>query len=103
MPQTFCSFTEQPPPETFKAYLRSLLKWIGHLLIYWSFKTRDENHLKQHILQKQPLYYTTDGGADDRLGYYGWVIANSTTKLVEGYGRALGDPELMESSRAKSY
>eukprot|EP00957_Ditylum_brightwellii_P003971 302438-Ditylum_brightwellii.AAC.1 len=43
------------------------------------------------------------GGSNDGLGYFGWVIASSSTILVEGYGHAPGHPNLMESLRSKAY
>eukprot|EP00957_Ditylum_brightwellii_P044664 3386221-Ditylum_brightwellii.AAC.1 len=49
------------------------------------------------------LYYVTDGGADDGIGYFGWVIAIDTKIITKGYGQAHGSKHQMESLRAETY
>eukprot|EP00957_Ditylum_brightwellii_P082282 6256238-Ditylum_brightwellii.AAC.1 len=45
----------------------------------------------------EQLYFVTDGGETNGVGYYGWVIATMCGILVEGKGHATGLPPLMES------
>eukprot|EP00957_Ditylum_brightwellii_P146693 11166429-Ditylum_brightwellii.AAC.1 len=49
------------------------------------------------------LYYVTDGGADNGIGYFGWVIATDTRIIAKGYGQAQGNDHQMESLRAETY
>eukprot|EP00957_Ditylum_brightwellii_P101337 7722665-Ditylum_brightwellii.AAC.1 len=49
------------------------------------------------------LYYVTDGGADNGIGYFGWVIATDTRIIMKGYGQARGNEHQMESFRAETY
>eukprot|EP00957_Ditylum_brightwellii_P177912 13551396-Ditylum_brightwellii.AAC.1 len=51
----------------------------------------------------QELYYVSDGGADDGIGYFGWLIATDTKILIEGNVQALGKESLMESLQAETY
>eukprot|EP00957_Ditylum_brightwellii_P198270 15108418-Ditylum_brightwellii.AAC.1 len=49
------------------------------------------------------LYYVTDGGADDRIGYFGWLIATVTRIISKGYRHVQGNEHQMESLRAETY
>eukprot|EP00957_Ditylum_brightwellii_P207890 15354983-Ditylum_brightwellii.AAC.1 len=49
------------------------------------------------------FYYVTDGGADNRIGYFGWVIATDTKIITKGYGHTHGSEHQMESLRAETY
>eukprot|EP00957_Ditylum_brightwellii_P208679 15358485-Ditylum_brightwellii.AAC.1 len=44
-----------------------------------------------------------DGGTNDGIGHYGWVIAIETRILVKGNNQALGNKTLMESLQAETY
>ena len=49
------------------------------------------------------LWIVSDGGTHNGLGYFGWVIATSTSVLWEDYGQVPGNAEQMDSLRAESY
>eukprot|EP00957_Ditylum_brightwellii_P128073 9767909-Ditylum_brightwellii.AAC.1 len=49
------------------------------------------------------LYYMSDSGVDNGIGYFGWLIATETTILIECNGHTIGKESLMESSRAETY
>ena len=55
------------------------------------------------LLQLEPtLWVVTDGGVSDSIGYYGWVIATSSTILYEDKGQITGNEEEMDSCRAEA-
>eukprot|EP00957_Ditylum_brightwellii_P033685 2553056-Ditylum_brightwellii.AAC.1 len=45
------------------------------------------------------LYYVTDGGADNKIGYFGWVIATDTRIITKGYGQAQGNEHQMRQQK----
>eukprot|EP00957_Ditylum_brightwellii_P076821 5839251-Ditylum_brightwellii.AAC.1 len=49
------------------------------------------------------LYYVSDGGADDSIGYFVWIIVTDTKILIEGNSQALGKDSLMVSLQAETY
>eukprot|EP00957_Ditylum_brightwellii_P138934 10590203-Ditylum_brightwellii.AAC.1 len=49
------------------------------------------------------LYYVTDSGADDGIGYFGWIIATDTRIITKEYDQAQGNEHQMESLRAETY
>ena len=53
------------------------------------------------IQSAETLWVVSDGGLDDNLGYYGWVIANSSQILCEGRGLDPGNPEKLDSLRTE--
>eukprot|EP00957_Ditylum_brightwellii_P187191 14256934-Ditylum_brightwellii.AAC.1 len=48
------------------------------------------------------LYYVSDRGANDSIGYFGWLIATDTTILIEGNSQAPGKESLMESLQTET-
>eukprot|EP00957_Ditylum_brightwellii_P172304 13117149-Ditylum_brightwellii.AAC.1 len=72
------------------------------LLTHWKIVTHYTN-LERLIHLATPLYYVTDSGAYDGIGYYGADIATDAMILVEGNGQVLGSKHLMESLRAETY
>eukprot|EP00957_Ditylum_brightwellii_P089891 6845803-Ditylum_brightwellii.AAC.1 len=51
----------------------------------------------------QELYYVSDGGANDSIGYFEWLIATDTKILIEGNGQVLVKESLTESLQAETY
>eukprot|EP00957_Ditylum_brightwellii_P081447 6195801-Ditylum_brightwellii.AAC.1 len=51
----------------------------------------------------QELYYVSDGGADDGIGYFGWLIATDTKLLIKGNSQAISKEYLMESLQTETY
>ena len=74
--------------------------------------TEYQEHLKSYtdinkfigieIQSADNLWVVSDGGLDDKQGYYGWVIANSNRILCEGRGLTPGNPEQLDSLRSES-
>eukprot|EP00957_Ditylum_brightwellii_P106798 8147646-Ditylum_brightwellii.AAC.1 len=73
------------------------------MLWHYTFCTSQHNNLFQHIKSKTHIWYVTDSGADDGLGYFGWAITTNTTILVEGYGQAQGNLSQAKSLQSESY
>eukprot|EP00957_Ditylum_brightwellii_P001590 124423-Ditylum_brightwellii.AAC.1 len=76
-------------PDTFKQYIKDLPAWERQLFSHWKHIT-DNKELKTQILLRKIFYYVTDGGADDGIGYFGWLIATETKIITKGYSQALG-------------
>jgi hypothetical protein len=89
-------------PDTFQDYIKTISKWERQLFLYWEH-VKHPDDLKMQILLGTALYYVTDGGADDGIGYFGWVIASDTRIITKGYGQAQGNEHHMESLRAETY
>eukprot|EP00957_Ditylum_brightwellii_P161583 12302491-Ditylum_brightwellii.AAC.1 len=51
----------------------------------------------------QELYCISDRGADNGIGYFGWLIATDTTVLIEIYSQAHRKESFMESLQAETY
>eukprot|EP00957_Ditylum_brightwellii_P147237 11211681-Ditylum_brightwellii.AAC.1 len=51
-------------------------------------------------LQEQ-IYFVIDGGLDDNIGYFGWVIATDQTILWENRGHVQGEKGQIETLCAK--
>eukprot|EP00957_Ditylum_brightwellii_P032536 2465366-Ditylum_brightwellii.AAC.1 len=49
------------------------------------------------------FYYVTDGGADDGIGYFGWVIATDTKIITKGYRQTHGSKHQMKLLQAETY
>eukprot|EP00957_Ditylum_brightwellii_P000386 30129-Ditylum_brightwellii.AAC.1 len=49
------------------------------------------------------IYYVTDGGSNDGIGYFGWVITTDTRIITKGYGQAQRNEHQMESLKAETY
>eukprot|EP00957_Ditylum_brightwellii_P135336 10319643-Ditylum_brightwellii.AAC.1 len=80
--------TKRNPPTSFKQYILTLEKWERHILIHWQHVHHDQD-LKRYIQLGATFYYVTDGGTDDGIGYFGWLIATETTLVTKGYGQVL--------------
>lgn len=48
------------------------------------------------------VYLVSDGGEDNGLGYYGWVIATKDDIIVEHKGHAYGNKRLIKFLRTES-
>eukprot|EP00957_Ditylum_brightwellii_P107040 8167242-Ditylum_brightwellii.AAC.1 len=88
--------------DTFQDYINNLLEWERQLFLFWKHIT-DHEELKTQRLLGKALYYVTDGGADNGIGYSGWVIATDTRIITKGYGQTQGNEHQMESLRAETY
>jgi hypothetical protein len=94
---------ESPPepalPHTWNAYLLSLPQWEQELLADSSIVERRQ--LFQALRTSELVYLASDGGATDRRGSFGALLASCNTILAECGGRAHGaDPR---SFRAEGY
>ena len=54
------------------------------------------------LQDEQQIYLVSDGGEENGLGYYGWVIVTENQILVKHKGHAADNPRLIESLRTKS-
>ena len=80
-------------------YISNTTEWESHLLSH-SELLRDMAYIKS-ILQNHSNTITcvSDGGVDNELGSYGWVIAHNDEILLQGKGHVPGSP--MSSQRAE--
>ena len=54
------------------------------------------------LQDKHIIYLVSDGGEENGLGYFGWVIATKNKILIKHKGHAAGNLSLIESLRIKS-
>eukprot|EP00957_Ditylum_brightwellii_P045169 3424734-Ditylum_brightwellii.AAC.1 len=73
-------------PDNFQDYINALPEWEQQLFLYWKRITNHED-LKTQIVLGKMLYYVTDGGADNSIGYFGWVIATDTRIITKDMTR----------------
>ena len=59
-------------------------------------------YLHLDLASADTIWIVSDGGKDLDIGYYGWVIADSSHILCEGHGHTTGNNEHMDSLRAES-
>ncbi len=89
------------PAPTWPTYLTTLPAWESDLISNTTELV--ENNRLLHTLhhREQTLYIVSDGGCDKHRGSFGWVIADESRILWEGWGIAHGNP--MSSYRAEGY
>ena len=89
--------TQPPqPPATFIDYVNTLDKWEIDLLADYNLQY-DKEDIIQILDTAGRLYFVSDGGKTDGLGYFGWVIATEMEILVKHKGHASRNPTLIES------
>jgi hypothetical protein len=103
IPSVVSSIMDPPPvpltPNTWQDYLSSLPQWEQELIADSTIVER--RLLFQALRPDHLIYLASDGGAADRRGSFGALIASCDTILAECGGRALGaDPR---SFRAEGY
>ena len=64
--------------------------------------TKFSKFLQLDLASADTIWIISDGGKDAEIGYYGWVIADSSHILCEGKGHTTGNKEQMDSLRAES-
>eukprot|EP00957_Ditylum_brightwellii_P098545 7506983-Ditylum_brightwellii.AAC.1 len=79
--------------------------WI-HMHNTWN-AYYDSTQLEQHITCQITLYYVSDGGEDDGLGYFGWMaINNLLSELPENmkvdHVKGYQDPKSVLGNKTKS-
>ena len=102
IPQSVLQITEHWEQEIyFNDYIETLQQWEAELIRGTQQVLEIEDVIS--ILQdEQKIYLVSDGGEENGLGYFGWVIASETEILVKHKGHAAGNPSLVESLRTKS-
>ena len=64
--------------------------------------TPTSKYITLDLLSAETIYIVSDGGTVNNEGYYGWVIATSSTIIIEGHGYVPGNPSQIDSLRAES-
>eukprot|EP00957_Ditylum_brightwellii_P025027 1893841-Ditylum_brightwellii.AAC.2 len=99
--QHITSSTQAPPPTSFNEYCATLPPWCRHLLSQLDF-IADKEDLCDALESSENLYFATDGGETNGIGYYRWMIANVCDRLLEANDHAPGEQNLMESLQTES-
>eukprot|EP00957_Ditylum_brightwellii_P059261 4498348-Ditylum_brightwellii.AAC.1 len=86
---------------TFRAYIQMLPRWEKILLDRLQSMGLHSLTLKQLLQMSEEIWVVTDGGVNQQLGYFGFVIATSTQILWKGDGQAQGNAIQMESLHTK--
>lgn len=86
-------------PTTWDQYARTLTLWEQQLI--GDIKIHSPDKLKTILLQQEPLFLCSDGGAVRTIGSFGAVIASATEILMELQGQAYGNTP--RSFRSESY
>eukprot|EP00957_Ditylum_brightwellii_P137309 10467902-Ditylum_brightwellii.AAC.1 len=95
-PTTYKTRRKHRKPDNFQEYIKDLPAWERKLFLYWKHIT-DNEELKMQIMLCKIFYYGTDGGADDGIGYFGWLITTDTKIITKEYRQAHGSKHQMES------
>ena len=85
----------------FNDYIDTLQQWEAEL-IRGTQQVLEIEDIIPILQDDQKLYLVSDGGEENGLGYFGWVIASETEILVKHKGHAAGNPSLIESLRTES-
>eukprot|EP00957_Ditylum_brightwellii_P081520 6201960-Ditylum_brightwellii.AAC.1 len=93
--------TEETQPAMFMELLNHLPEWEREILqsIEYHF---DEEGIVHILKSNNKLYFVSNGGESDRLGYFSWVIATNMEILVTNHGQAKGNQEQIESLHTES-
>ena len=89
----------KPQLPTWEHKLKDTSKYFFHQLSQY---TEVSKFLQLDLASADTIWIISDGGKDSEIGYYGWVIADSTHILCEGNGHTTGNNDQMDSLRAES-
>ena len=82
------------PPYTWEQQKQR--QWQKYETILFDF-TPKSKYITLDLLSADEIYIVSDGGVADNVGYYGWVIATSSTIIIEGHGFVPGNPSHIDS------
>eukprot|EP00957_Ditylum_brightwellii_P151464 11534488-Ditylum_brightwellii.AAC.1 len=94
--------TTIPKHNTWQQYIDSLQDWERYLLRNLEEKQTTYGSLKVMMQLQEQIYLVTDGGLDNNIGYFRWVVATDQTILWENRGHAQGEKGQIETLRTKS-
>jgi hypothetical protein len=70
--------TGNDEPQSFQAYLKTLTTWDKDLQANVQLLVEDEE-LEELLRSQSKLVHCSDGGVTNRLGSFGWVLADEET------------------------
>ena len=98
--RTLTTQYESESESAWDEYIKTIPEWEQQLLYHIDFKTDEQNIINILSSSTSLITCVSDGGSEEKLGSYGWIISNGNEHLVVGQGSVPGQP--MSSQRAES-